>query len=155
MRFAGGDFLGRAPHVIHHQADQCREAGERHEHEGQHTPDNLAAEPGWFPGKPRNRATLRICHGDDRHVVIVRPVVEQTQLGKLQPVADLAQHRVVDVFDSDDNRRAGIAGIDSASEPTATAATMAGRSVKRWIRTAMRLDRTRSGATAMERRRST
>ena len=110
LRLAGGDRALGAPHVPHHQADEHGQAGNREGNEGEHVSHDLTAGPHRLPGKAGNRPTFGVGNCSGLLVEGRRGIADGMQAGQLQPIADLAQHVVVDIFDGGDNGRAGVAG---------------------------------------------
>ena len=84
LRFAGPDLLGGAPHVAQHEADQQREAAERHRDERQHAADDRAARPRRLPGEAGDRVALRVGEFDGVLVGRRRRLVDLAQVGQLQ-----------------------------------------------------------------------
>ena len=110
LRFAGPDLLGGAPHVAQHEADEQRKAAERHRDERQHAADDVAARPRRLPGEAGDRVALRVGEFDGVLAGRRRRRVDLAQVRQLQALADLLEHRVVDIADGDDDRRVRIAG---------------------------------------------
>ena len=110
LRFAGPDLLGAAPHVAQHEADEQRKAAERHGDERQHAAEDLAARPRRLPGEAGNGVALGVGEFDGVLAGRRRRFVDLAQVCQLQPLADLLEHRGVDIADGNDDRRARIAG---------------------------------------------
>jgi hypothetical protein len=133
LRLAGHDRFRRPPHIEDHQAGEQREAGDRDGDERQHAAHDLAARPGLRPRQARYGVPLRV--GDVRDLLPVGlcRIVDLAQARQLQPVADVAQHVLVDIFDGKHDGARSLPSARSASVPTATAATIAGRPANCWM----------------------
>ena len=116
LRFAVGHRFGGAAHVAHHQTDQQREAGERHDDERDHAQHDLAAGRRRLPGEARDRIAPGVGNFSDI-VAGGRRRADLVQIQKLQVAADLAQHGVVDIFDGENDRRLCIAGSQIGIAP--------------------------------------
>ena len=104
-RLACDNRLRRPPHVTYDQAAEHRERGDRDSDVGQHAFRDLAAGLCRLPCQAGDGAALRI--GNGGHVLIagLGRFVDPVQAGELQPIANLAQQVVVDIFDGKDHRR--------------------------------------------------
>ena len=111
-RLTGGDRLRRSPRMAHDQAGEQRETGNRHRDEGQYAPGNLTARLAGFPGQAGDGVALRVGKDGQWLIAGVASIVDGAQAGQLQPIADLMQQIIVDIFDRDDDRRASVAGGD-------------------------------------------
>jgi hypothetical protein len=114
LRLAGGNRPLRAPHVAHHQADEHGQTRNRHGNEGDHVAHDPAAGSCRLPGKARDRAAFSVGNRGDLLVEGLRWIVDLTQAGQLQQIADFAQRVVINIFDGDDNRRDGVAESEIA-----------------------------------------
>jgi hypothetical protein len=109
LRLAGHDRFRRPPHIEDHQAGEQREAGDRDGDEGQYAAHDLAARPRLRPRQARYGVPLRV--GDVRDLLPVGlcRIVDLAQARQLQPVADVAQHVLVDIFDGKHDGRPVVA----------------------------------------------
>ena len=110
LPFAGPDLLGGAPHVAQPDADQEREAAERHRDERQHAADDGAARPRRLPGKAGDRVALGVGEFNGVLAGRRRRFVDLAQAGQLQAIADFCKQCAVDKADREYDRRPGIAG---------------------------------------------
>jgi hypothetical protein len=133
-----GAIARGAAHVAHHQTREQREAAQRHRDEGQHARHDLAAGPRRLPGKPRDRAALRVGERGDAVVAGRGRLVDLAQIVQLQRVADLASMPSSIYFTENTIGARRCRGRDRRRSRLPPPATMAGLPAKSSIRAVLR-----------------
>ena len=112
-RLAGSDRLRRSPRMAHHQAGEQRETGNRDGDEGQHAAGNLAAGLASVPRPGGRWRRLAGRQGRSRGwspTWLALSTARRPDNCRRSPIS--CSKSLVDIFDRDDDRRAGVAGGD-------------------------------------------